>query len=91
MNVESLKECRYPVEPWQINEVVGGEETSRWKFSNPRLWFISFNDVTLEIQFETVSLIHRETERRPQHITLIGTVSHLKRTGSISGETMPQR
>ncbi|KSV70703.1 hypothetical protein N182_05305 [Sinorhizobium sp. GL2] len=74
MNVEGLKECRYPVHPWTFNEIVGGEETSKWKALNPRFWLISFNDVMIEVLFETVSLIRRDTEGGPQHRTLIGAL-----------------
>jgi hypothetical protein len=71
MNVESLKACRYPVNPWTFNEVVGGEETTRWKALNQRLWLISFNDLMVEVLFETVSFIIRDTERDSPHRTLI--------------------
>jgi len=74
MNVEGLKECRYAVHPWSFNEIVGGEETSKWKALNPRFWLISFNDLMIEVLFETVSLIHRDTEGGPQHRTLIGAL-----------------
>ncbi|MCA1440375.1 hypothetical protein I6F07_09145 [Ensifer sp. IC4062] len=74
VNVEGLKECRYPVNPWAFNEVVGGEETARWKALNPRLWLISFNDVMIEVLFETVSLVSHDAEGGPQHRTLIGVL-----------------
>ena len=74
MNVEGLKECRYSVHPWSFNEIVGGEETSKWKALNPRFWLISFNDVMIEVLFETVSLIHRDAEGGPQHRTLLGAL-----------------
>ncbi|WP_379063374.1 hypothetical protein ACHMW4_20645 [Mesorhizobium sp. UC22_110] len=69
--VEGLKTFRYPVAPWAFNEVVGAEETTRWQVLDPRFWVISFNDVTLEIVFETVSLIHHGEERCPPGTTLL--------------------
>lgn len=72
MNVDGLKECRYPVNPWTFNEVIGGEETVKWQALNPRLWLMSFNDVLIEVLFcETVSLISRDARGRAQHRTLI--------------------
>lgn len=61
MNVDGLPECRYPIRPWAFNEVVDGDEAAKWKVLNPRFWLISFNDVTIEVLFETVSLeLHDE-------------------------------
>ncbi len=37
-------------------------------------WLISFNDVMIEVLFETVSLICRDAEGGPQHKTLIGAL-----------------
>lgn len=74
INVDGLKECRYAVHPWSFNEIVGGEETSKWKALNPRLWLISFNDVMIEVLFETISLIHRDMEGGPQYKTLISAL-----------------
>ncbi|NKL33780.1 hypothetical protein [Rhizobium indicum] len=74
MNVHGLRECRYPVNPWAFNEIIGGEETAKWKALNPRLWLISFNDVMIEVIFETVSLISQDAEGGPQHKTLIGAL-----------------
>lgn len=71
MNVEGLRECRYPVHPWQFNEIAGGEEAGKWISLKPRLWLISFNDVTIEVLFGTVSLIIHDTEGGPLHRTLI--------------------
>jgi len=36
LNVEGLKECRYPIQPWAFNEILDSEETSRWKALIPR-------------------------------------------------------
>lgn len=74
MNVEGLEECRYPVSPWAFNEVIGGEETTRWQALNPRLWLISFNDVMIEVLFETVSVMSRDKAKGPPHKTLIGAL-----------------
>jgi len=71
VNVDALGDCRYPIEPWAFNEILGGEETSRWQVLGPRFWMISFRDVTIEILFETVAFISRDSEGGPQHKTLI--------------------
>ncbi|KAA0700148.1 hypothetical protein DTW90_00030 [Neorhizobium sp. P12A] len=75
MNVEGLKECRYPIQPWAFNEILDSEEASRWKALKPRFWLISLNDVTIEVLFDTVSVIGRDTEGGPQHKTLINVLS----------------
>lgn len=73
-NVEGLKDCRYPVQPWAINEVTGVSETEASKLFDARFWIISFNDLTVEVVFESVSLIARDlTDRRPEK-TLLGVV-----------------
>lgn len=74
MNVDGLKDCRYPIEPWAFSEILAAEETSRWKALDPRFWFISFRDVTLEILFDTVSLISHDTENGPQNKALINVL-----------------
>lgn len=82
MNVEGLKDCRYPINPWTFNEVLEGAETTGWTALNPRFWLISFNDVTIEVLFETVSLISRDTKAGSPYSTLIGTLLELNRSGS---------
>ncbi|OAP36991.1 hypothetical protein AU381_20405 [Sinorhizobium glycinis] len=74
INVEGLQECRYPVQPWQFNEVAGGKETAEWKALNPRLWLISFSDVTIEVLFGTVSLIVHDAKGGPLLRTLTGAL-----------------
>ncbi|VTZ59357.1 conserved hypothetical protein [Sinorhizobium medicae] len=74
MNVGGLRECRFPLHPWAFNEVICGEETVEWKALNPRLWLIFFNDVTIEVLFETVSLILHDAEGGPPHKTLMGVL-----------------
>ena len=78
MNVEGLNECRYPVRPWAHNEIFDCEETIRWKALKARLWLISFNDVMVEVIFETVSLVSHSSDAGPQDETLINVVSALK-------------
>lgn len=78
MNVEGLEGCRYPVNPWTFNEIPQCDETAKWKALNPRFWLISFNDVMIEVLFETVSLLSRDTERRPLDRTLIDVLLELK-------------
>ena len=72
--VEGLEAFRYPVAPWAFNEVEGSEETARRQVLNPRFWIISFNDVMIEVLFETVSMIHHDTERCPPSRTLLNVV-----------------
>jgi len=74
MNVEGLKECRYPVRPWAFNEVMGGEEIDKWKALSPRLWLITFNDVTIEVLFGTVSLVIQDAKGEPLQTTLMGVL-----------------
>ncbi len=81
--VEGLKAFRYPVAPWAFTEVEGSEETVRWQVLNPRFWLMSFNDMMLEIVFETVSLIHHGTERCPPSRTLLHV---LKEQGDLHGD-----
>lgn len=76
LNVEGLKGCRYPIQPWAFNEILDSEETSRWKALSPRFWLISFNDATVEILFKTVYAIGCDTEVAPQHKTLINVLSN---------------
>jgi hypothetical protein len=76
LNVERLKQCRYPIQPWAFNEILDSEEASQWKALSPRLWLISFNDLTIEILFDTVSIIGRDTEGGRQHKTLMHALSN---------------
>lgn len=85
MNVDGLGDCRYPIEPWAFNEILGGEETSRWQVLAPRFWLISFHDVTIEILFETVAMISRDSEGGPQHKTLIKRAGRLTAACVICG------
>lgn len=57
MNVEGLRQCRYPINAWEFNEIINAEETAGWIASKPRYWFISFNDVTIEVIFGHVTLM----------------------------------
>jgi hypothetical protein len=79
LNVDGLKDCRYPVDPWTFNEVVDGEEAAEWKALSPRFWLITFRDVTVEILFATVSVVGR-TERGPRpHNTLMSVLARSQR------------
>ncbi|MHC1548799.1 hypothetical protein [Phyllobacterium sp. K27] len=75
MTAEGLRECRYPIKPWAFNEVFGGEETMRWRALDPRFWLISFNEVTIEIIFETVSIITHDGEGCTPKDTLLHTLT----------------
>lgn len=79
MNVEGLRACRYPVKPWEFNEVVGSEEATKWKSFNPRLWLISFHDIMIEVLFETVSFISLDTESALPHSTLTSVLNQMAR------------
>ena len=56
-NVDGLGKFRYPVQPWAFCEVIGGEETERWRALKPRFFIISFRDVMIEVIFDKVSVI----------------------------------
>ena len=81
INVEGLRECRYPVNPWAFNEVIGGVETARWHALKMRLWLISFNDIMIEVLFRTVAVIGRDAEQGHQDRTLLNALNGLKRSG----------
>ncbi|KQU77006.1 hypothetical protein GFB56_35260 [Ensifer sp. T173] len=74
MNVDGLPGCRYPVLPWAFNEVSGGEETARWEVLSPRFWIISFHDVTIDVLFETVSLVVHDERGGPLRRTLMDVI-----------------
>lgn len=76
LNVDGLKGCRYPIKPWAFSEILGGEETSQLKVLDPRFWLISFRDVTIEILFDTVSIVSRDTEGGSQHKTLMDVLAN---------------
>ncbi|QRY68723.1 hypothetical protein JVX98_10760 [Ensifer sp. PDNC004] len=70
MTVEGLRDCRYPIRPWEFNEVADSDEAAKWKVLSPRFWLISFTDVTIEVLFETVSLELQDERGGPLHRTL---------------------
>ena len=76
MNVEGLNACRYRVQPWSFNEIIGGEETAKWRAFNARLWLISFNDVMIEVVFETVSLVSHDKIYRSPHVALSSVIKN---------------
>ncbi len=76
LNVDGLEGCRYPIKLWAFSEILGAEETLQWKVLDPRFWLISFRDVTIEIHFETVSLVRRDTKGGPQHKTLMDVLAN---------------
>ncbi|MEF0944311.1 hypothetical protein [Rhizobium sp. BR 362] len=83
VNIEGLRECRYPVNPWAFNEVIGGSEITRWRSLKPRLWLISFNDIMIEVLFETVALIGHDAEKVHPYRTLLNAISGLKGSGMV--------
>ncbi|WDZ78693.1 hypothetical protein PWG15_09455 [Ensifer adhaerens] len=74
MNVDGLPGCRYPIQPWEFNEVAGGDEAAKWTGLNPRFWLISFNDITIEVLFETVSLVIHDRRGGPLRRSLVGAL-----------------
>jgi hypothetical protein len=76
VNVDGLKGCRYPVQPWKFNEIVGGEEVARWKVLDPRFWIITFRNFTIEILFGTVSVVGRD-KGGPRRKTLMNALADL--------------
>ena len=74
VNVEGLKDYRYRIQPWTINEVVDAVEAEAWKVLEPRLWLISFTDTTIEVLFDAVTLVTLDlAECHPRH-TLMGVL-----------------
>ncbi|WP_185752721.1 hypothetical protein [Pseudomonas fluorescens] len=37
------------LQPYSFNELIGSEETIRWKWSGARLWVVTFKDETLDV------------------------------------------
>lgn len=74
---EGLSAYRYPAKPWAFNKIEGTAETARWPTLKPTFWAISFNDVMLEIVFETVSLICHRADTEPPSKTLVATLHSL--------------
>ena len=70
MNVDGIGKCRYRIESYDFNEIIDCAEIDKWKILNPRFWIISFNDVTIEVLFRSVSYIGRATVDGPQYQTL---------------------
>lgn len=58
INVEGLRNAKYPTKAWDFTEIDESDRTARWKALSPRFWTISFNDVTVEIIFSKVQMIH---------------------------------
>lgn len=58
VNVEGLRDAKYPTKAWDFTEIYDSDRTIRWKALSPRFWTISFNDVTVEIIFSEVHMIH---------------------------------
>ncbi|WP_377191389.1 hypothetical protein [Ruegeria meonggei] len=62
INVEGLRDAKYPTNAWDFTEVCDSDRTAKWKALSPRFWTISFNDVTVEIIFSEVQIVY-ETRR----------------------------
>ncbi|MFK8251637.1 hypothetical protein [Ancylobacter terrae] len=71
LTAEGLASCRYPIRPWAFTEVIGSEEAAQWSVLKPRFWLISFNDVTLELLFGSVSLVAHDPRPKSVATTLM--------------------
>lgn len=58
ISVEGLRDAKYPTKAWDFTEVCDSDRTTKWKARSPRFWTISFNDVTVEIIFSEVQIVH---------------------------------
>jgi hypothetical protein len=58
VNVEGLRDARYPTTAWDFTEVYDSDRTTKWKALLPRFWTISFNDLTVEVVFSDVKIVH---------------------------------
>lgn len=57
VNTRGLADWHLPANPWGFTEVEGAELTKNWAILKPRLWTISFNDLTLVVLFSSVRLV----------------------------------
>jgi hypothetical protein len=62
INVEGMKDAKYPMKAWDFMEVWDCDRTIEWKILSARFWTISFNDVTVEVVFGDVEIV-RETKQ----------------------------
>jgi hypothetical protein len=46
----------FGIKPWEINEIKNDSKSGHWKTLNARRWQMSFEDWTLDIIFEEVTL-----------------------------------
>jgi hypothetical protein len=76
MNVDGITSSRYRIKSYDFNEIIECEEIVKWKVLSPRFWIMSFNDVTIEIMFRSVSYIGRATGDGPQYQTLMYMLGH---------------
>jgi len=56
LNVEGLGNSKYPVNAWSFTEVTGADKNDKWSVLKPRFWTVSFNDLTIEILFDSVKM-----------------------------------
>lgn len=59
--VEGRRFSTYQYRPWQFTEVLGSERTGAFRALSPRLWTISFEDMTVEIVFRMVDMVERHS------------------------------
>lgn len=75
MTSEGLRQCRYPIKAWRFSEIHNAAEINQWKVLKPRYWFVSFNDVTLEILFEDVTLMLHDTKATSRRQALLNALN----------------
>ncbi|MEO9826784.1 MAG: hypothetical protein ABJF50_20465 [Paracoccaceae bacterium] len=59
INVEGLRNAKYPTKAWDFTEVYDSDRTTKWNALSPRFWTVSFNDVTVEIVFSETQIVHK--------------------------------
>lgn len=71
VNVDELRQHRYPAQCYAFNEISNAEETLRWNALEPKFWVISFHDMTVEVLFEDAALVLRTQDEMDPSITLL--------------------
>jgi hypothetical protein len=58
INTRGLVDWHLPAKLWSFTEVEGADLTEEWAILKPRLWTISFNDLTIVLLFNSVRLVN---------------------------------
>jgi hypothetical protein len=75
INVEGLRNARYPTKAWDFTEIYDSDRTAKWKALSPRFWTISFNDVTVEVIFSEVQIVHETRLAKRPSEALVGLLA----------------